>query len=611
MEMENAPKQRKRPMIKMIAFSFLAIIVIVGILLYTNFNRLLSDALLRSFNSNIISDVYELKFEKLLANPFEGTIRVFNVTLQPREKSLNSYPYINSSLRLKTEKLTLKKVDLFALLQSSILKLERISITKPDIDLMLAGDKHILLPFKDSTALESKGVKTQKRSIDSFRLNEFQLIDASVHTTNSGKQREFRISEFNISLYDLLIKQRTGKDLISFNKVDLSLGEFKGNLQKGPIKHLAFKDFKIGVDSLDFQMTRDTMIFHFRDFNTSLNALDIQTADSVFHLTLQSFNLSYQNKEIKLNELSFKPNVSQAALQKKYSYQHAEVSGTIGSLNLHHVNFDSMIYERKIFIDEIVLDKVTASIFKDKTKPINKNRVPDYLGQTMKTISLPILIKQLKATNVNMVNVERKPDSSYAKVNIQRGTLSAKYITNRPTKELLTLNANAYIENKAHFKLQLSFNYSKPQFRFDGRVEKFNLQELNPLTLAYTPAKINNGMLDEITISGIAERTKADGTLKFLYHDLQIDLELHKQAKWKSFVIAFAANSILNSSNPVSLHSPPRIVQFHVTRDMNKGFINLVMKSLLNGLKETMIMSKVNRKAFHDAKKKLHQQTKK
>jgi hypothetical protein len=55
---------------------------------------------------------------------------------------------------------------------------------------------------------------------------------------------------------------------------------------------------------------------------------------------------------------------------------------------------------------------------------------------------------------------------------------------------------------------------------------------------------------------------------------------------------------------------PPRIVQFHVARDMNKGFINIILKSLLNGLKETMIMSKENRKAYKAAKKQLKQQSK-
>ena len=60
--------KRKWSVKRTVAISVVIILSIVAILLYSNFNRLLSTALLNSFNSNIISDVYELKFEKLSVN---------------------------------------------------------------------------------------------------------------------------------------------------------------------------------------------------------------------------------------------------------------------------------------------------------------------------------------------------------------------------------------------------------------------------------------------------------------------------------------------------------------------------------------------------------------
>jgi len=600
--------KRKWPVKRTVAISIAVILSIVAILLYNNFNRLLSDALMKSFNSNIISDVYELKFEKLSVNPFEGSIRVSNVTLLPREKPLRNYPYINSTFRLKTDKLMLINVDLILLLRSNKLNLERISISKPDVDFMLGAVNYILLPFKDTTKVASQEGKSQKKTIDSFTLEEFKLIDAAFHVFNAGKEREFKIEKLNISLYDLMISQHPGKDIVAFKQVDLSVDGFSGHLQKGAIKHMSIHDYSLKVGSLKIQKTLDTITYHFDDLATDLNGLDVQTADSIFHLTMQSFRLAYRDKSIKLKGLSFKPNVSNAFLQKKYKYQHTEFSGTVGTLNFVNVTFDSLINHRKIYIDEISLDSVTASIFKDKTKPADKNRMPVYLGQTVKAISFPILIKHVRVTNANLVNVERKPDSSYAKVNIHRGTVDVKHITNLASNNGLGISADAYIENKAHFKLNIMFDYLKPQFNFDGGIEKVNLPDLNPVIVAYTPAKINKGTLDEIKFSGLAERTTASGTMKFLYHDLEIDLELHEKAKWKSSVVAFAANTVLKSSNPQSTDLPARIVKFRIERAMNKGFVNVIMKSLLNGLKETMIMSKENKKAYKDSKAKLKKQ---
>lgn len=599
----DAPTSKKKwSTFKIITISVLGFLMIGGILLYNNFNRLLSEALLKSFNSSIVSDVYELKFENLRANPFEGTIRIFDVALQPREKPLHDYPYINSSFGLKTDKITLKNVELFTLLNSKQLILERISITKPAIELVLTGKRNIMLPFNDSTATENK-TKEKKKALAAFKLNEFQLIDAAFHVVNEGKQREFSVKDFNISLFDLAVNQEPGKYQTSFDQVKLSIGEVSWDLEKGPLKHLSVKDFNIGIDSLALEFTLDTLMFRFHDFKTGLRDLDIQTKDSLFHVAIKSFDVSYKHKTVKLKEVSFKPNVSHSVLQRKHQYQNTEFSGSVGKLEINQFNFDSLIYAKKLFIDEINLDNVKAAIFKDKTKPMDSTRRPVYLGQTVSAIALPLLINRVKATDVELENTERKPDSTYAKVNINKGTLEVKNITNLSSREGLQMKADIHINGKAHVKAGLIFSYQKPQFSFEGEVKKFDLPDLNPLIQAYTPAKINKGVSDEITFSGLAEQTKASGTMKFLYHDLEIDLVLKEQAKWKSAVIAFAANTVLNSSNPVSSDLPPRDVTFTIQRDMTKGFVNVLIKSILNGLKETMIMSKENRETHKATKK--------
>jgi hypothetical protein len=61
--------------------SLLVLIITGSVILYVNLNRILTQALVKSFNSNIASDVYELKFEKLSVNFFKGDVEVYNVEL--------------------------------------------------------------------------------------------------------------------------------------------------------------------------------------------------------------------------------------------------------------------------------------------------------------------------------------------------------------------------------------------------------------------------------------------------------------------------------------------------------------------------------------------------
>jgi hypothetical protein len=596
----------KHPVRKTILWIVGVLLIILSVgatFLYFNFNKLLSEALRKNFNNNLISDVYELTFDNLSVNFLSGNISVHNVNLQPREKPLKSYPYINSSFHLKAGKILLGNVQIKNLLKDNILRLDKIELEEPGIDFIIADVIPIFFPFNDTTSVADKEPEKKKKSIEKYFLKEFSLINASFQVSNSAKQRAFNIQQININMKDLLLDQQPGRDIFSYKKIDLSIGKSAGEMKKASLKHISFKDYKLTIDSLEIQRTKDTLIYHFADFATGINDLDIQTEDSVFHLAVKSFALSYRGKSIKAEGLIFKPNISDAAIQARYHFQHAQFSGTLGNVQMIGVDFDSLIYSRKLLIDQIKLDKVSASIFKDKTKPLDTKRFPVYLGQTIREISMPMRIKQVKASNVSLVSKERKPDGSYGIANIHRGTAEIKHITNLSSGEMLNLKADAYLENKAHFYLNLQFSYTEPQFSFDARVDKVNLPELNTLLQSFTPAKINKGTLDEITFSGKAYRTNASGTMKFLYHDLDIDLALKEQPKWKSTVLAFAANAVLPEANPVSANMPVKVVQFNVERDMNKGFINIILKSLFAGLKETMVLTKGNRKEYQQEKK--------
>jgi hypothetical protein len=543
-----------------------------------------------------------LKFEKLRTNLFTGNIKVFNVELQPRKTPLHPYPYINSSFSLKTSKIILEDVKLLELVKTGKLELKRIEINKPEIQARLNGEKNVFLPYKDTLAVKTNEPKSSKKFINSFLLKEFELVNASFHIINTTKGREFIVQKLNISLNDLNLGQQSGKDLYAIKSVTLTIGELSAKMDKGGFKSFRLNDFKMHVEALEINKSIDTLIFTYNDFGTGLKNLDINTGDSIFNLSLKSMELSYAKKSITLAGFAFKPNLSQAAMAKREKYQKAQFSVAVGTLNLVNVNFDTLIYKRKVYVDQVKIDKVDFSLFKDKTKPLDRKKFPQYLGQKVTAIPIPMWIKSVKVTGASFVNVERKEDGKYAKVIIQRGALEAENITNLPSKNMLTLKLSGFVENKAPISLTGVFSYQKPLFTLNCKVGKFNLPDLNQLLAAYTPANIKSGTVDEITFSGTVTRTTATGTMKFLYHNLNIDLKVADK-KWQNSVVAFAANTYLSTNNPPSAGLPPKVVNYSAARDLNKGGFNPVIRSFLSGMKETMIMSKENKKAYKEEKK--------
>jgi hypothetical protein len=492
------------------------------------------------------------------------------------------------------------------------LRLKRVKIENPAVEITIANEIPVFLPFKDTVATTTDTVKqTEKRPIEGFFLEQFDLMDASIRAENFAKERNLQIDEVDITLVDLKIDQKPGKDLFSYSYFDFYIGKINGSLQKESVKKISLSDYEIIIDSMKVEKTIDTLIYDFYDFQLGLKNLDKQTADSIFHITLEDFNLSYSDKSILLKNIAFNPNISETALQKRHKFQITQFAGNVGLLNINGIGFDSLFQKKKLFIDEILIDSVSAKIFKDKTKPIDLKKFPEYLGQTVAAIKLPLLIKQVKATNVNLINREYRPDSSYATANINKATMSVENFTNIDIKKPLIMKADAYLENKVLFQVTLGFDYKKPEFSIKGSFPKFNLKDLNPLIQSYTPVTVNSGQVDVIEFTGTAGKTSSSGTMKFLYHDLNIDIKLDEKAAWKNSVISFAANRVVASANPVSEKLPPKIVKFSAERDMNKGFINIVIKSALNGLKETILMSKENKKAYKEEKKKARRENKK
>jgi len=594
-----------------VTVSFFVVLIIAGFFLYNNFNRLLSESLIKSFNSTLVSDVYELKFKNLNVNLVLGNIKVNDVELKPREKPLKKYPYINSSLKLSTKEILLTDVEIMTLLKRNVLKLKRVKIGNPNVQITISDAIPIFMPFKDTTVVSDTVQQSEKKPIEGFFLEQFDLMDASIHAENFAKERVLQINEVNITITDLKIDQQPGRDLFSYSYFDFYIGEITGTLQKASIKHISLKDYEIIIDSMKVEKSIDTLLYHFHDFNLGLNDLDVQTEDSIFHLTLEQLELSYKEKSLNLKKFAFKPNISETALQKRSKFQLTQFSGNAGLIRITGINFDSLLYGKKLFIDKIVIDSVSAAIYKDKTILIDANRFPEYLGQSISAIKLPLLIKQIEATNVNFINREFRPDSSYATANINRGKLTVDNVTNINTNQVLSMKADAFLENKVRFLLNLDFDYNQPEFSMKGTFPKFSLKDLNPLIQSYSPVTLNEGVVDEIEFTGTAKKTQSDGTMKFLYHDLNIDINIEDKAPWKSSVLSFAANNVVASANPGNENLPPRIVKYYIERDMNKAFINVIIKSVLNGLKETILMSKENKKLYKEAKKEARKDGKK
>jgi hypothetical protein len=175
-------------------------------------------------------------------------------------------------------------------------------------------------------------------------------------------------------------------------------------------------------------------------------------------------------------------------------------------------------------------------------------------------------------------------------------------ITNLPTSETMKIEADAYVENIAHAYVQLNFSYDQPQYSIKANVKPFEIPGLNPFISSYSPVKINTGTSDGITFSGTVYERYSRGNMKWLYHDLVLEMAPADKVSLKTIIKGLLANTIINNSNPPSANQPAREVQVYVDRDMRTGFILMMVKSILEGVQETLVMSKDNKMVYREVK---------
>lgn len=572
------------------------IVVVIAVAASFSLEGLLTKALNARFEKSLAAEVYELKFKKLDVNPFTGHMVIIEAEIFPRHPSRKQYSYINSQFSLTARKIVLQNVNLIKLIRGNEFDLDKIEILEPDIDFTISNHKLVFFPFREDP-MDSLNMDLEQVRL-SFVIKKLDLINAHFHIINQDSSREGDLKGINLSWSEITIQREQERDKIAYQHFDFSFDTLRASLKKSDLRDFQLHNFMIRVDSLYFEQTPDTVIYHFSDAITSGHHLDIQTADSIFNIALDSFYLHYKDRSMVLSNVSYKPNISEVAVQKSYPYRKEVFNVVADSIHVHGMNFDSLLHRNKIQVKEIILDSVSGAIYKDLTKPFPPNHQPKYLAQQVQEYTMGVLIEHIQVTNANLVNTEVKPEGGIGKVNINRGTLDINNVTNLHTSEPMKIEADAYVENTAHAYLELNFRYDYPQYSMKGSIQPFTIPRLNPFITSYAPIRIKEGTSDGITFSGIVYNRYSSGTMKCLYHNLAFELEPQEKPDLKTIIKGLLAKTIIDNSNPPSPNQPARVVKYYVDRDMRTGFILMLVKSVLEGVQETLIMSKDNKQIY-------------
>ncbi len=379
-------------------------------------------------------------------------------------------------------------------------------------------------------------------------------------------------------------------DFLSFENVQYYPLKEK-HMDWGPVR------FQLrGVAADRFALFRSQPLKHIRELNLEIDYLKMASKDKQYSFELQKIRINSFHKNLLIERASVDPALGEAAFAAHYSFQKDRFDASMKSISLDGIEMEN-IFNNKLIASKLTIKNTSLKIFRDLNKPLeDKSKVGNYPSQMLEQLDFPIWIKEASLPNTYVEYREKQVNSGKTgTVSFNNSSLHITNITN--DKAAISANNLLNIDFKTRvlksIPMEGSFKFflgkRSGEFIVKGKVGAFDAEELNPVSVPMALIRMKAGSIAGMNFDLKGDDYKASGDLVMQYEDLKVEV-LKKQDSTgelkKRGLLSFLANIVVISNNPKN--GQLREVHPEYDRNVNKSFFNLVWKTILTGMKETI-----------------------
>ena len=515
--------------------------------------------------SNIISEVVNnqlekinskgevtLKIDKINVDIFTGNLTLKNVSLKPDSLFFEKFKLGKTRKAVVSDfylsELKIKGFSIFKILFSKEILVKKITASGIDLNLYKSD-----LFIKDPEQIE----ETKEKSFDSIYIKGIEKIDLS-----NIEFDDFNLNIFQVQKNDTIFSYR-GKEL---DISGIALKEYEN----------AQSYFKFNKDSL----------------KVDLKNQHVDLEEGNYSLEVEAIGYNYSKKNIKISNFKMKPSIDRAKLASTYTYNNEVFDMETKEIGVYGFYLDSIVKAGLIALDSVVVDGVTAVIYKDQTKPFNVNKRPLFLNQKLKKLDHPIYINKVLIKNTFFSYREKHENKDdLLAIDISDMNVRLNYITSikdsLEADKKITINVKGKLNGVADLNLDVFMPYNtwNDSFSFTGSVGAAKLSAFNSAVFPAAGIKFKAGRLNsmQFTVTG----NPTDGTvgrMSMLYSNIDANLIIEKKEKK---ALSWIANSVVAESNPTE-KGKLKIALIEAERVPYKGFSNLLWKSIMSGMVNTI-----------------------
>ena len=501
------------------------------------------------------------------------------------EKKQVSLKVDQIQLSVLTSKLTLKGVH-FKPVDSVFNEFKQGKLFKPTIGAFSLSELKIK-GFSILRILFSKEIITHTIAVDGLDLT---IYKSETYTKTNSKTKKLVLDSIFI------------KGISAINLGDIKVNHFNFKLLNAKTSDTLFqyKETKLeisGVGLKPYANTENYFKFDKEHLKINLKKQEIDLEDSNYTILFDEVDYNFEEKTIQILNFKLNPKHKKSIIAASYKYNNEVFDVAVKNINVSGFKLDSILQTNIVKVDSIMVDGLVLEIYKDQTKPFNLAKRPLFLNQKLKQLKQPLNIEKVQVKNGSFLYEEKlEGKQDLMTISISDLNTSIEKITtikdSLTTKKELTIQVKGTINKVAPLNLdiQMPYNSYNDSFSFSGEVGSADFSSFNSAIYPALGAKTETGKLHNVQFKVFGNPQGTKGTMTMLYSNVTANFfktnEKHKGEINKT--ISWLTNSIIISENPSS-KGKLKVALIEAERTPYKGFGNLVWKSFMSGMMNTML----------------------
>lgn len=405
----------------------------------------------------------------------------------------------------------------------------------------------------------------------------------------------------SLSLYKKILGKLTR---LSAEKIIINNGSFQNIYNNSAHQPSAFYGISAEMNNLLIDKTTEfdaSRILFAKNLKITTKNYLFRTADSLYNIKCGLIRYMSSKKRLEAYNVQVEPRLSEKAFSSMHQYQDERYDINFERIILADADWWGFINHKKLQAKELIISGGKAAVYLDRSLPVDPTPATDnFPHQLFMKMNMPVDIQKLTLKKFNIVYKEFNPATGKAGT-VYMDSISAIGTNLSNTRlsgnsRFITLDSKGLLMHKFPIVLKLSMDKQKTNTgEFKASINVGDIDDKDALNKVSEPLGgfvLKKGSLQEGEAKIEGNNIGSTGTITILYQDIAIqplkkDKNNPGKLKKKTFTGIIANLFVVKHSNP-SGGDAPRTSIINYTRLPHASFVNLIWKTILMGILETV-----------------------